>query len=105
MCDILSLLIMLSFYSMVNSNKVIQIQSVEYTLRQFSIIIAIIDLFLRGKNDQKLARSANHLSFFHCKLLPSPSFSIICGTMVDTIRTLYIVHTTYHKSLNANADE
>ena len=33
MCDILNLLIMLSFYSMVNSNKVIQIQLVEYTLR------------------------------------------------------------------------
>ena len=61
--------------------------------------MAIIDLFLRGKNDQKLARSANHLSFFHCKLLLSPSFSIICGTMVDAI------HSTYHKSLNANADE
>ena len=33
MCDILSLLIMLSFYIIVNSNKVIQTQLVEYTLR------------------------------------------------------------------------
>ena len=61
--------------------------------------MAIIYLFLRGKNDQKLARNVNHLSFFHSKLLPIPSFSIICGTMVDAI------HSTYHKSLNANADE
>ena len=49
-----------------------------------------VELAEIGKNDQKLARLSNHLSFFYCKLLPSPSYSIICGTMVNAIHTIIL---------------